>query len=164
MSSPHEEIKLAVAEDLARNEEIRNYCIEHFKATPLVIVNRYGAEGFPGEDEAPFIFIYSDGENESGDVDEETFDFCIVFGAVDPSKSPRTKVLMKRTADSSGLVVSGMAAEVEHVREMILRMVEESVHGAIFRSAARTESNMSDYPLEWAKLRVSYAEPDTLDS
>jgi hypothetical protein len=58
MSSPHEEIKLAVAEDLARNEEIRNYCIEHFKATPLVIVNRYGAEGFPGEDEAPFIFIY----------------------------------------------------------------------------------------------------------
>jgi hypothetical protein len=97
-------------------------------------------------------------------VDEETFDFCIVFGVVDPSKSPRTKVLMKRTADSSGLVVSGMAAEVEHVREMILAIVSESVHGAIFRSASRTESNMSDYPLEWAKLRVSYAEPDTLDS
>jgi hypothetical protein len=164
MKSPHEEIKLAVATALARNEQIKNFSLENFGATPLVVVNRYGAEGFPGEDEAPFIFIYSDGENESGDVDEETFDFCIVFGAVDPSRTPRTKVLIPRSADASGLVVSGMAEEVERVREMIFQVAAQSIHGAIFRSATRTESNMSDYPLEWAKLRVSYAEPDTLDS
>lgn len=163
MNSPHENLKLAVARAIAEDAKVLELCQGAFGAMPLVIVNRYGEEGFPGEDDAPFVFIYSDGENEAGDVDEETFDVCIVFGAADPSRSPRKRTLMERSETSAGLVVSGMAEDVERVRERILQIVETSVHGAMFRTATRTESNMNDYPLEWAALRVSYWEPDTLD-
>ena len=163
MSATHENVKLALAQAIATDARTVEMCKSAFGQTPLVIVNRYGEDGFPGEDEAPFVFIYSDGESEAGDVDEETFDFCVLFGATDPSQTPRRRRLMTRTDDSAGLIVSGMAEEVEAVRERIFEIVQTSVHGAIFRSATRTESNVNDYPLEWAQLRVTYAEPDTLD-
>lgn len=161
--TPHETVKLNVATEIADSAEIREYFVQHLGGVPNVLVNRYGEKGFPGEAEAPFIFIYSDGENEAGDVDEETFEFCVVVGAVDSSESPRRTVVRVRSDSQSGLVVEGIADLVETVREMILGILRKSNHGAIFRSVTKKESALNDYPLEWAEMRCSYYEPETLD-
>lgn len=163
MTTAHEQIKLNVAQAIAEDAEIKAYCVANFRRPLQVIVNRYGEEGFPGEAEAPFAFLYSDGENELGSVDEETFDFVIVIGAVDPADSPTKNAVMERSQDSSGLVVCGIADKVEAVRGMVERIVRQSVHGACFRTASRTESNLCDFPLEWAKLRCNFFEPETLE-
>lgn len=163
MTISHEQIKLNVATEIADNAEIRDYFVEHLGGVPKVLVNRYGEKGFPGEAEAPFVFVYSDGENQAGDVDEETFEFCIVVGAVDPSESPRRTVVRVLSNAQSGLVVEGIADRVEHVRELILGILRKSNHGAIFRFVTKKESSLNDYPLEWAEMRCSYYEPNTLD-
>ena len=164
MRTPHEQLKQNLAAALADETALVAYVRETFGKTPLIIVNRYGAQGFPGEEEAPFIWIFSeDAENEAGDVDEEAFTVGVVFGAVDGGPCARKVVSRRRTDEAAGIETYGVMAEVEAVREMIFDVVRRSTHGAIFRSATRTEANLLDYPLEWAKLRIDYAEPDTLD-
>lgn len=162
--TPHETLKMNLADAIYASEEICGYVKREFGRELLVIVNRYGAQGFPGENEAPFVWIFSDdGENEAGDVDEETFEIGIVFGAVDTGPCVRKFIKHLRTENAPGLEVYGCLDKIETVREMIFALVAESCHGAIFRSVTRTESNVADFPLEWAKLGVTYAEPDTLD-
>ena len=160
--SPHEDIKLAVARAIANSEEIRAYCVENFGRGLAVIVNVYGAEGHPGEKEAPFCWLYSDGTNDSGFVDEETFEIVCVVGAVDPSPAPSRNVLAERTATRNGLQVAGIAAQVEALRELIYNVVNSGSYGAIFRTATRTEADVADYPLEWAEMRLSFFEPETI--
>ena len=33
---------------------------------------------------------------------------------------------------------------------------------SVFRTATRTEADVADYPLEWAELRLSFFEPETI--
>ena len=162
--TPHETLKMNLATAITDSTDICEYVKSEFGRELLVVVNRYGAQGFPGEKEAPFVWIFSEeGENEAGDVDEETFDIGIVFGVVDTGPCVRKYVKKLRTENAPGLEVYGCLDKVETVREMIFALVAQSNHGAIFRSATRLESNVADYPLEWAKLTARYAEPDTLD-
>ena len=163
MMSPHETIKLNVARAIANDTTIRDYCIQHFGRGLSVIVNVYGSEGYPGENEAPFCWLYSDGLNESGFVDEETFEFVIV-GAVDPSPAPKRVAYQERTATQNGLQVNGIAAEVEALRELIYNLIDGGSYGAIFRTATRAEADVADWPLEWANLRLSFFEPETIAS
>lgn len=160
--SPHEDIKLAVARAIAGSEEIRAYCVENFGSGLAVFVNVYGAEGHPGEKDAPFCWLYSDGTNESGFVDEETFEIVCVVGAVDPSPVPKRVAYQERTETQNGLQVNGIAAEVEALRELICNLIDSGSYGAIFRTATRTEADVADYPLEWAELRLSFFEPETI--
>lgn len=162
--SPHETIKLNVATAIANSTEIRDWCIQHFGRGLSVIVNVYGAEGHPGEKEAPFCWLYSDGANESGFVDEQTFEFVAVVGAVDPSPIPKRNVVAERTATANGLQVNGIAAEVETLREMIYQVADGCAPGAILRTVTRTEADVADYPLEWAELRFSYFEPENISA
>lgn len=163
MTTPHEQLKVNLATAIADDATLCAYVKEQFGAMPLVIVNRYGAQGVPGEKEAPFIYIFSEeAENEAGDVDEETFSVGVVFGAVDSGPCVRKFVKRLRSDDAAGIEVYGVLDKVEAVREMIFRIVQTSRHGAIFRTVTRTEENVADYPLEWAKLAISYAEPETL--
>lgn len=163
MNTPHETLKVNLATAIADDTELCAFVKENFGAMPLVIVNRYGAEGFPGEKEAPFVWIFSeDGENEAGDVDEETFAVGIVCGAVDTGPCVRKFVKRLRGDSRAGIEVYGVLDKVEALRERIFSIVKRSTHGAIFRSATRTESNLLDYPLEWAKLTAQYAEPEIL--
>lgn len=164
MKTTHEQIKESLALDIATDAELAAYCRAQFGRPPLVIVNRYGDDGFPGESVSPFVFLCSDGENELGDVDEETFEVVATVGACDAADSPTRKVLRERTDEASGLVVSGIADRLEAVRGMVERIVRKSTHGACFRTAARTESSLLDWPLEWAQLRINYFEPETLDN
>ena len=110
----------------------------------------------------PCYLFSEDGENEAGDVDEETFTVGIVFGAVDTGPCVRKFVKRLRGDSRAGIEVYGVLDKVEAVRERIFSIVKRSTHGAIFRSATRTESNLLDYPLEWAKLTAQYAEPEIL--
>lgn len=162
--SPHETIKLNVAEAIANSEAVREFCVEHFGRGLAVIVNSFGAEGSPGEREAPFCWIYSDGTNEIGFVDEQTFEFVIVVGALDDQAAPTRRVYAARTATANGIQVNGIAGEVEALRELVYAVVNQCGPGAILRTATRTEAGVADYPLEWAELRLSYFEPETTDS
>ena len=160
--SPHETIKLNVARAIANDTTIRDYCIQKFGRGLSVIVNVYGSEGYPGEKEAPFCWLYSDGMNESGFVDEETFEFVAVVGAVDPSPVPTRAMYQERTATQNGLQANGIAWEVEALRELVYSVINKCSPGAIFRTATRTEADVADYPLEWAELRLSFFEPETI--
>lgn len=158
----HETIKKRVAKAVYESAAVKAFCIEKFGKPLNVIVNRYGDEGYPGEKDAPFAFFFSDGENESGAVEENTFEFVCVCGAVEPAEAPRYEERVERTETENGFEISGMAADVEELREMIYEICRGGNFGAIFRSAERTESNMADYPLEWAKMRLAYYEPETI--
>lgn len=160
--SPHETIKANVAKAIADSTAIRDWCISHFGRGLAVIVNTYGSEGAPGEKESPFCWIYSDGVNESGFVDEETFEFVIVVGATDPSPVPTRSTVYQRTATANGLTINGIASVIETLREMVYAVVADCAPGAILRTASRNEANVADYPLEWADLRLSYFEPESI--
>lgn len=159
----HETLKLNLANAIAADPEITALAVENFGRGLDVIVNRYGAQGFPGEKQAPFCFIYSDGENELGDVGERTFEIVVVVGGVDRSATPRVHRVAERTDEASGVVVYGIQAVLEEIREKVMKLAEKSVHGAIFNTATESENSLLDYPLEWSKARLNYYEPETLD-
>ncbi len=158
----HETIKRNVATAIANSDDVLAFCQTNFGRGCKVLVNIYGAQGWPGEEDAPFVFIYSDGENEIGNVDEETFEFAIVVGGADSSDSPTVETTMERGESSNGLVVRGIADKVEALRNIVEAIVKEGNFGAIYNTATRTESDALDYPLEWAQLRVSFYEPQSL--
>lgn len=158
----HETIKRNVATAIANSAEVLAYCQEHFGRGCKVMVNVYGAEGWPNEADAPFVFIYSDGENEIGNVDEETFEFVIVVAGADNSDSPTVVAELERSETANGLVVRGIADKVEGLRNLVETIVSDGCFGAVYNTATRTESDALDYPLEWAQLRVSFFEPQSL--
>ncbi len=163
MTTPHETLKENLATAIADDTALVQYFVDTFGAAPLIIVNRYGAAGYPGENEAPFVWIFSeDAENDAGDVDEETFAVGVVVGACERNDSPRKFIKRLRTGEAAGLEIYGNLDKIEVAREKILAIARSSSHGAIFRTATRTESNLLEYPLEWAKLRLEYLEPETL--
>ena len=159
----HETLKLNLANAIAADPEITALAVENFGRGLDVIVNRYGAQGFPGEKQAPFCFIYSDGEIELGDVGERTFEIVVVVGGVDSSATPRVHRVAERTEQASGVVVYGIQGVLEELREKVMKLAEKSVHGAIFNTATESENSLLDYPLEWSKARLNYYEPETLD-
>ena len=73
----HASIKESVARAFAASEDVASFCVQNFGRPALVIVDWFGAEGAPSEREAPYIFLYSTGENTTCHVDEETFEFYI---------------------------------------------------------------------------------------
>lgn len=159
----HETLKLNLANAIAADPEITALAIQHFGRGLDIIVNRYGAQGIPGEKEAPFCFIYSDGENELGDVGDRTFEIVVVVGGVDKSVTPSVTRIAERTSEASGVVVYGIQQVLEEIREKIMKLAEKSLNGALFNTATETENSVLDYPLEWAKARLNYYEPETLD-
>lgn len=156
----HQQIKKAVATAIADSEEIAAYCVEHFGRAPLVIVDWYGQQVSPSEEQAPFIFLYSANENESGFVDEETFDTHIVCAAV--ADEVKREIVRERTDTQSGLVINGIAEEVEGLRMLVEDCLRNGEFGATPRRFTREESSTLDLPLEWAKLNVEFFEPQTL--
>lgn len=159
----HASIKAAVAEAIRASEDVRAFCVEHFGRGALVIVDWFGAEGAPGEREAPYVFLYSTGENQTGQVDEETFEFSIEIGGVAAGMvgPPRT-VSSARTATENGMVVNGCAAELEELRTIVVGILKSGAFGASLRSVTLSESSVITYPLEWSSIRCEFFEPDTI--
>lgn len=160
---PHS-VRVAAARLVAANAAIAAYCAENFGRGLQVIVDRYGVEGLPGEDDAPYAWIYADGENELGNVDAESFEFVVEVGAVNPAIRPSHTVEAARSASANGLVLGGIAAKVEALRELVFRAIAGGHVGAMFNTASRTEDSVSAFPLEYAALRMNYTYPETLDA
>ena len=158
----HEYIKQQVAFAIANSAETKDFCIREFGRGLQVIVNAYGAKGWPGEEESPFVFLFSDGENESGNVDEETFEIVCVVGAASATDGTDCVTEAVRTDEQNGLVINGMAEKIEVLRGIVEDIVRAGDFGAVFDTATRTESSVLDWPLEWAMLRLSFYEPETL--
>jgi hypothetical protein len=155
---------VAAARLVAANEAIAVYCAENFGRGLQVIVDRYGLEGVPGENDAPYAWIYTDGENELGNVDAESFEFVVEVGAVNPAIRPSYTVERERAAAANGLVLGGIAAKVEELRELVFAAIAGGAVGACFNTASRTEDSVSGFPLEYAALRMNFTYPATLDS
>lgn len=160
--TPHG-VRVAAARLVAADEAIAAYCAQNFGRGLLVIVDRYGVDGIPGEKDAPYAWLYTDGENELGNVDAETFEFVVEVGAVDTALRPSYTEEAARTASANGLVLGGIAEKVERLRELVLAAITRGHVGACFNTAARTENSMSGFPLEFAALRMNFTYPETLD-
>ena len=159
--TPHS-VRVAAARLVAASEAIALYCRENFGRALLVCVDRYGVDGVPGEADAPYAWLYTDGENELGNVSAESFEFVVEVGAVDDSLRPSYNQEAARTASANGLVLGGIAEKVERLRELVLDAITSGHVGACFNTAARSENSMSGFPLEYAALRLNYSYPETL--
>ena len=161
--TPHS-VRVAAARLVARNEAIAAYCAQNFGRCLQVIVDRYGLDGAPGEADAPYAWIYTDGENELGNVDSESFEFVVEVGAVNPALRPSYTVEVERTSGANGLVLGGIAEKVETLRELVFRAIAGGAVGACFNTASRTEDSVTGFPLEHAALRMNFTYPATLDA
>lgn len=157
----HAEVKRALARAVADDTRVRDFCIEHFGRGALVIVDWYGAEGAPGENEAPYIFIYSTGENSGGAVDEKTLDIMIECGGI-CSNIPSRERVVERTATANGLAINGCAFELEQLREIVIDIARGVDVGMAYRSVSYTESSTASFPLEWAESRLTYFVPNDI--
>ena len=83
--TPHT-VRVAAARLIAADAAVAAYCAEQFGRALLVIVDRYGVDGIPGEKDAPYAWLYTDGENEHGNVDAETFEFVVEVAAASPRR------------------------------------------------------------------------------
>ena len=163
MSATPHSVRVAAARLIAADAAVAAYCAEQFGRGLLVIVDRYGVDGIPGEKDAPYAWLYTDGENEHGNVDAETFEFVVEVGAVDTALRPSYTEEAPRTTGANGLVLGGIAEKVERLRELVLAAITRGHVGACFNTAARTENSMSGFPLEFAALRMNFTYPETLD-
>ena len=150
----HASIKESVARAFASSKDVASFCVQNFGQPALVIVDWFGAEGAPSEREAPYIFLYSTGENMTGHVDEETFEFYIEIGAVASARPVRTS--------QNGLVVNGCAAIMEELRAILVGILKDGAFGASLRSVTFAESSTMSYPLEWSSIRCEFFEPETI--
>jgi len=162
MSATPHSVRVAAARLIAADAAVAAYCAEQFGRALLVIVDRYGVDGIPGEKDAPYAWLYTDGDNELGNVDAETFEFVVEVGAVDDALRPSYNEEAARTASANGLVLGGIAEKVEHLRELVLAAILRGHVGACFNTAARTENSMSGFPLEFAAVRLNFTYPETL--
>ncbi len=160
-NTPHS-VRVAAARIIQADAAIAAYCATNFGRGLQVIVDRYGVDGMPGEEDAPYCWIYTDGVNELGNVSEETFEFVIEVGAVSTALRPSYTEEAARTSTANGLVLGGIAEIVETLREMCISAVREGRVGAIFNTASRAENSMSAFPLEWAAARMNFDYPETL--
>lgn len=161
----HHTILRNICDALTASTAIRDWCIAQYGRGCQVQLDAYGAQGLPTEDDAPYIFIWSDGDVDGGaEIDEETFEAVLVAAVLSPtSGGADITVASARTASSNGLRVLGCAEKSEHLRGLALDAIKAAGVGAVYRKATLTESGTLDYPLQWARARMSFYEPKTFD-
>ena len=160
----HHTILRNIADALTASTAIRDWCVAHFGRGCHVQLDAYGAAGLPGQSEAPFILLYSDGENDgAGEVDEETFEAILIAGIVSKVEGGTdTAAVSVRSATANGLTVCGIADQAEALRELALEVIQDGNFGANYRKSVKTASGTLDYPLQWARARMSFYEYQTL--
>ena len=160
--TPHS-VRVAAARLIAENAAIAAYCAEHFGRALQVFVACYGIDP-PGEDDAPYAWIYVDGENELGNVGASTLEFVVEVGAVCGGLRPHYVEETTRTASQNGLWIGGISGEVEELRELVYQTIAGGHVGAMFNAASRAENSVAAFPLEYAALRMNVVTPEVLDA
>lgn len=160
----HHQILKNLAEAVAGSAAVLEYCKNNFGRGLAVKVGAY-ADQIPDADEAPFLWIFSEGQNTSIAKDEH-FVATFIVGACPKSPSDERVVqtrIAERTDDANGLVVSGGGAQVEDLRDLILGIVRAAKPGARVANFTRSENNLSHQPLEWAVFEVELVLDISLD-
>ena len=161
----HRQILVNLARAIQADERIASYCTEHFGRALAINVGAY-ANGIPGEDSSPFLWIHAaDDENESVGDDETFVARLVVAGCV---KGPDGEqyietVEVPRSETVNGLTVNGGNQIVEDLRDIIVSVVRSAKAGAYPIRIRRVENDISHFPLEWAEFYVEYNEPETLN-
>ena len=159
----HRAIMANVAQAVAADAGVLEYCIEHFGRGLACHVGAY-AQGVPGAEDSPFLWITPEGENEDQHQDETFTVRMVVGGCVTGPEGQKviTNVVTPRTEMQNGVTVNGGNAVVEDLRDMILAIVRETKAGARVSAIRRTENDIAHFPLEWAEVHVDYFEPEEL--
>jgi hypothetical protein len=160
----HATIRRAIADLLAASTAIKNFCVSNYALGCAVQLEAFGFDGMPGQADAPFLFVYSDGENESaGEISEATFEVILVAGCISLAAEGALDevIISTRSAAANGLTVRNGTANPEALLGLALAAIGPARVGAVFRKASVTSSSTVDHPLHWAKARISYYEPNT---
>ena len=159
----HRQIMANVAAAVYDSADVRDYCISNFGRGLAVHVGAY-AQGIPGENDSPFLWLTPREENEEVAVDSTFTVRMIVGGMVKGENGEKviTNTLHERTATENGLTINGGNKVVEDLRDMIIGVVRGAAAGAIVQRIRREENDISHFPLEWAEIYVEYMEPEAL--
>lgn len=159
----HRSVMAAAGEAVRDSADVLNYCLQHFGRGLAVHVGAY-AQGVPGIEDSPFLWIIPQEENEAVNEDEVFTVRMTVGGAVKGSGGEKviTNVVTPRTAEANGLTVNGGNAIVEDLRDIIIGVVRNAKAGARVRAIRREENDIAHFPLEWATIFVEYFEPESL--
>lgn len=160
----HRQILINAATAIMADERIAAYCVEHFGRGLAINVGAY-ANGIPGKEASPFLWIHAaDDENESEGADETFSVRMVVGGCVLGADGERyiENVVAERTDTANGLTVNGGNQVVEDLRDLIIKVVRDCKAGAFVSRIRREENDISHAPLEWAVIYVEYSEPEAL--
>lgn len=161
----HRDIMVNLATAIQANVDVANYCFANFGRALAINVGAY-ANGIPGENESPFLWIHAaDDENESVGSDDSFTVRLVVAGCVKGADGERyiENVVVPRSASVNGLTINGGNKIVEDLRDMIIAIVRDAAAGAYPIRIRRDENDISHAPLEWAAIYVEYNEPEALN-
>lgn len=159
----HHTIMRNLANALAASTAIKTACVTAYGRGVLVQLNAYGVEGLPSVDDCPFLFIFADGENESGnEVAEATFEVIVTAGVASATEGASDKSeVTARTTSANGLTVVGIADKAEDLLIQALAVIAATQCGAVQRKVTISSSGTLDFPLQWSKARINFYEPQT---
>lgn len=159
----HRSVMAAAGAAVRDSLDVLYYCIAHFGRGLAVHVGAY-AQGVPGVDDSPFLWIIPQEENEAVNEDEVFTVRMVVGGAVKGEGGEKviTNVVTPRSAEGNGLTVNGGNAIVEDLRDIIIGVVRNAKAGARVRAIRREENDIAHFPLEWATIFIEYFEPESL--
>lgn len=159
----HRSILVNLANKIAADDSVRDYCIAHFGRGLAVHVGAY-AQCVPSADDSPFLWITPREESEDKNADEVFTARLVVGGCVtgDGGEKVITNIISERTDSANGVTVNGGNAIVENLRDLIVERVKTANAGAIVNAIRREENDIAHFPLEWATTYVEYFEPEAL--
>lgn len=155
---------VAMGEAVRDSEAVRAFCVEHFGRGLAVHICAYAA-AIPGEDDAPFLWLYPEPiEDELKNADKTFAVHCIV-GCCVKGESGEKKIVetvTERTATANGLTISGAGDTVDALRELCIAAIRAAKCGAIQTAIRQTEADVSHFPLEWAEFFFEFTEFEAL--
>lgn len=159
----HRSVMAAAGAAVRDSVAVLEYCIANFGRGLAVHVGAY-AQGVPGIEDSPFLWIIPQEESEAVNEDEVFTVRMTVGGAVKGPGGEKviTNVVTPRTAEANGLTVNGGNAIVEDLRDIIIGVVRNAKAGARVRAIRREENDIAHFPLEWATIFIEYFEPESL--
>lgn len=159
----HRSVMAAAGAAVRDSVAVLEYCIANFGRGLAVHVGAY-AQGVPGIEDSPFLWIIPQEENEEVNEDKVFTVRMTVGGAVKGPGGEKviTNVVTPRSAEGNGLTVNGGNAIVEDLRDIIIGVVRNAKAGARVRAIRREENDIAHFPLEWATIFIEYFEPESL--
>lgn len=165
ISIKHSDVRYSMANSIWLSDAVRDWCASNYGRGCSVILEAFGIEGAPTVKDAPFIFIYSDGENETaGLIAQATFEVVVVAGVKSKAAlgSLDEETIAPRSATDNGLKVRRGVADAEKLLGLALMAVDESACGAVVQSYSVTSEGMVEHPLHWARARVAFMDALTM--